>query len=285
MVVDHDAFVTGAISGNMTVKGTLHHPVPVASPCNCDPIPVAALVTGHKTNNDNNNVTPPLDPNLFTGAGPARVDLPCGNFYLTGITRSGTIVAHGRTGLFIDGNINVNGFELTVDPTGELDIFVNGAVLSTGSFTLGSANWPALTRMYIGTSGTFDIQSGLIIGANIWAGNANVLWESTSDMFGTLVAGDLDLVADFRAHQDNAILSAGDTCPKPPPPGGGGDAGAGTDGGGSTGDGGIPPTPCTSCKDCGNQACSSDGVCGSCSTSGQCCPPLVCIGGTCRLSP
>ena len=44
-----------------------------------------------------------------------------------------------------------------------------------------------------------------------------------------------------------------------------------------------PPGGCSSCLDCGNQAC-VDGVCGECTNDGQCCPPLVCIGGRCDLS-
>ena len=49
---------------------------------------------------------------------------------------------------------------------------------------------------------------------------------------------------------------------------------------------GGPPdagTPqCGSCTDCANQAC-VNGTCGSCTSSAQCCPPLLCLGGSCGL--
>ena len=40
--------------------------------------------------------------------------------------------------------------------------------------------------------------------------------------------------------------------------------------------------PCNSCRDCNNQAC-VNGVCGSCTTHGQCCAPLICVNGTCSI--
>src|SRR5262249_35092910 len=134
-----------------------------------------------------------------------------------------------------------------------------------------------LTRIYIGTSGTLNIQSMLTIGAEIWAGNATVVWESTSDMFGAIFAHDFQVISDLNLHQDQGVTRAGDICP---PPGSGG-AGGATGSGGTTGSGGAGGGTCGTCKDCGNQAC-INGACGQCSTDGQCCPPLVCVSGTCQ---
>lgn len=39
---------------------------------------------------------------------------------------------------------------------------------------------------------------------------------------------------------------------------------------------------CASCRDCNNQACIG-GKCGSCTQNSDCCAPLVCFLGTCRL--
>jgi hypothetical protein len=207
--VHHDLHAGGNVSGSPTVdnkayvkgsggvSGPASPPIKVASVAeavNCTPIDINAIVAARAgTNNDNNNVTPALAPNILSGGGaPAQIDLPCGNFYFTGITQPTTIVAHGRTAIYVQGNIGAGGdLKFTVDPTAELDIFVTGTVTSESALTIGNANYPALTRVYMGTAGTFTVQSGATYGANIWAANAHVLWESSTDYFGTLIAGDV----------------------------------------------------------------------------------------------
>jgi hypothetical protein len=295
--VHHDLYCGGDVSGSPTVddkayvvgSGQVSGPanpatkVPsVKEPVNCTPIDVNGIVANRAgTNNDNNNVTPALAPDILTKAGaPAQIDLPCGNFYFTGISQPTTIVAHGRTALYIQGNISAGGdLKFTLDPTAELDIFVTGTITTGAALSIGSVNYPALTRVYVATTGSFTVQSGATYGANIWAANAHVIWESETDYFGTIVVGDLDNEADARVHQDTAILSAGKTCPQP---GGAGEGGAPT-GPGTLPDGGIAPTGCSSCKDCGNQACLPTGQCGACTDSSQCCAPLSCINGTCDV--
>jgi hypothetical protein len=205
---------------------------------------------------------------------PPRIDLPCGRYYITGFSGGGTIVAHGSTVLFVDGSISASGdLDITVaDSSSALDVFVTGTVTATSSFTLGSPQYPALTRLYIGGTQTLDIQSTLKVGGEIWAGNATVRWESESDVWGAIFAGDLQVVSNLNLHHDQGITVAGGGCE--PPPGGsgaGGGNGAGGTGGGMT---------CSSCKDCGNQAC-VNGACGACTTSADCCSPLMCENGKC----
>lgn len=45
-------------------------------------------------------------------------------------------------------------------------------------------------------------------------------------------------------------------------------------------DTGAPPQGCNTCLDCGGQAC-KNGNCGDCTSSADCCAPLVCSGGSC----
>jgi len=287
--VSRNAYVAGNISADtqMTVGQTLFqtpgktHPgsltpvqqaVTVPPPCGCSmPLPVADLVAWAKTNNDNAAIG--LDPAIMTQPGhPARIDLPCGVYYLSGFSSGGSIVAHGNTAVFIDGSVTSSqDLVMTVaDASSALDIFVSGTIVATSSFRLGNPSYPALTRLYVGGTQTLDVQSMLIIGAEIWAGNATVLWESDSDAFGSIFAGDFQGVSNLNIHSDQGVLRAGSNCP---PPGGGGGGPGGAGGGGG-------PT-CGTCKDCGNQAC-INGSCGQCTTSAQCCPPLVCVGGQCQ---
>jgi hypothetical protein len=161
------------------------------------------------------------------------------------------------------------------DPTSQLDVWISGTITSAQSqFSFGSGAYPALSRLYVGGTQTLDIQVGLVIGGELWAGNAPVLWESDSDMFGALFVGDLHVLSRFALHQDQAVVTVGSsTCP----PAGGG---SGSSGGGTTSSSSGSPPMCGTCKDCGNQACNS-GTCGSCTSNADCCAPLICQAGTC----
>jgi hypothetical protein len=292
-----DAYVAGNITGDMSVAQTLYQPtgkstggisygklvnqaVTVKPPCDCTtPIPVGAMVTYAKTHND--NAAAGLDPAELTTAGhPARIDLSCGQYYLTGFSLSSpvAIVAHGNTAIFIDGDVNANALlTMTIaDGTSQLDVFVSGTIVATSETTIGTPNFPALTRLYIGGTATLDIQSTLVVGGEIWAGNAKVLWESESDMYGAIFAGDFQVLSDLKLHADEAVVQVGSSCT---PPGGGSPPGGGDGGGTGGGDGGTGGS-CGTCKDCGNQAC-IQGACGMCASSADCCPPLVCQSGTC----
>jgi hypothetical protein len=242
------------------------------------PIDVASIVTARVTNaggTNNDNKTISLSDTLFSsGGGPSRLDLPCGNYYLDGVTRDATIVAHGHTALYVGikgitaGNVN-----FTLDPTATFDIFVNGTVSNSGTFTMGSQNYPALTRMYIGGTGTLNFSSSANIFGNLYdAGHIGL--SSGTTVYGALYAGSLDGTADLTIHYDRQVVVQGVTCPPPPnmsmPDGG---TSGGTDGG---------TTGCGTCKDCNNQAC-INGTCGMCTDSSQCCPPLICAAGSCIL--
>jgi hypothetical protein len=274
--VTHNAYVVGNIDGNLQVGKMLYQKgVTVNPPCDCStPIPVGALVAAAKTTNDNMAIG--LDPGFMTGNHPPRIDLPCGRYYLTGFSATGSIVAHGHVALFVDGNIGSSG-DLTItvaDSSSSFDIFVSGTIGTQANFKLGNPNFPALTRLYVGGTQALNIQSGLIVGAEIWAGNATVTWESTSDMFGAIFAGDFNALSALRLHHDQGVVRAGEGCPPPPgaPPGPGGAGGAGGSGGGGS--------MCGTCKDCGNQAC-VNATCGQCTSDAQCCAPLVCVNGGC----
>jgi len=273
-----DAYVAGDIIGDMSIKKTLYQSpgkqrngnvtygaldtskvITVPLPCDCvNKIPVVAIVAWGKTNNDNAKIG--LDPGLLTSNPPARVDLPCGIYYLTGFSLNGStaIVVHGKTALLIDGSITANSFlDITLDPkiASSLDIFVSGTITTGAQFKLGSPAIAALTRLYIGGTQQLTMSSGFIVGGEIWAGNATVDWSSGTDAYGAVFAGNFLGTADVHIHHDVGVVKAGKECPPPPP-------------------------MCGDCKDCGNQAC-INGKCDMCTNNGQCCPPLVCQNGTC----
>jgi hypothetical protein len=258
-------------TGNVTFSGPGPHKtttgVTVPPPCiycpttaNPKPIDVAGFVTAHVSSND--NATIKLSSTLFsTGTGPIRLDLPCGSFYLAGVSRTGaTIVAHGHVALYIDApGITGENVIFTLDPTATLDIFVNGPV-SSQAITVGDINYPALTRLYI--AGSWSVSSSATMYANVYD-VSGVSFSSGATIYGALYAASAGSDADLTIHYDRQVVNQGLTCPPTSNP----------DAGGSK---------CTTCKDCNNQACNG-GTCGACTTDADCCAPLVCQNGTCAL--
>jgi hypothetical protein len=95
------------------------------------------------------------------------------------------------------------------------------------------------------------------VAADLYAPNGEIYASASFNMYGAIFAGYYHGKASTTIHYDTASVKQGTGCP-PPPPG------------------------CTSCLDCGNQACVG-GNCGACSSTAQCCPPLVCSNGKCIL--
>jgi hypothetical protein len=116
-------------------------------------------------------------------------------------------------------------------------------------------------RVYVDGSSGVTISDNVAIAGNLYAPNGPVTYSSEAEQFGAVYAGNFSTSKRLRLHYDRAVINQGDKCPPPGTP-----------------DGGVPP--CGTCKDCGNQAC-INGTCGACTSSAQCCPPLVCQGGRC----
>lgn len=261
---------SSTISAGVTYSKLVKQAVSVPPPCDCTkPLPISSWVSFRKTQNDNASVVPALDPTVLAASNanqPARIDLPCGSYYLDAIAAKGplTIYAHGHTVLYIGGDVSTGSFiAFGLDPTATFDVVIGGTLTTSALFKIGSPNYPALSRTYVGTTGNLTITSNGVFATNLYAGRANVLFTSNSDTYGSIFAGNFTDTSDTLIRYDRAVVTVGQECPQKPGPDAGG---------------------CGSCKDCGNQAC-INGTCGQCSSSSQCCPPLQCFNGTCALQP
>jgi hypothetical protein len=219
----------------------------------------------------NDNVAIGLDSAAFENAtGATRLDLPCGRYYLTKITprSSATIAVHGRTAIFIGGNIDTQqaNLDIAIDPQAELDIFVGGTIVNATGLRLGNVDVPAQLRVYI-AGGPVDFSAPSTTAGNFYLPYSEFVSPSNFNLFGSLFAK--KFTGQGQIHYDRGILNAGAICEGGRP---------GTDGG-TPADAGTP-TSCTTCRDCGNQACVA-GRCGACTTSADCCAPLQCLNGTC----
>jgi hypothetical protein len=227
--------VTGGIetSDPFTVTGALHQPagstnatsvtygslvpgpVQVGSPCDCaaaDLVPIASLVMDHQTSNDDNAIG--LNPDALDSNGQvARLDLPCGSFYLTTIAENQPIVVyvHGRAALYIGGDV-ASQVAFALDPTAELDVFVAGALDINQPMLLGSAAYPSLARFFV--AGTVNVDSTLDLGGYLYAPNATYDLNDTTTAYGGLFVGDFG-ARDVFVHYDRALLAPGPSCAGP----------------------------------------------------------------------
>ena len=204
-----------------------------------------------------------------------RQHLPCGSYYLNSLPTSGatTIVAHGRTALYIGGDITASTpLAITLDPSAELDLFVGGTITSSSALSLGSPSYPALMRTYVGSTNQLAFSSSATLASNLYSAASLVKWSAPAEVYGAVFAGDFDSSQSVKIHYDRQVIQAGAACPDP--------TGGGSGGGGG---GGGTPASCGSCKDCNNQACVGGKCSASCSDSSQCCAPLSCRGGKCIL--
>jgi hypothetical protein len=260
LTVDQNAHVVGSLT-NATVLGSRSNPGSVPAPCDCrtqDLVPVVAIVAAHRPpSNDNTSIG--LSSTVVASKPAAmRIDLPCGNYYFTQIDASNalTIWAHGHTAIYVDGDVTSSApLTFGVDPTGTLDIFIAGTISTSQTLTIGSPNYPALVRTYVGGTAPLNFSQNVNIGSEFYAANSSLLsWSASSAIYGAVFAGSFKASHDTVIHYDQAVLQAGQQCGQVPL-----DAGVG----------------CSSCRDCQNQACVG-GSCGPCTQDSDCCEPLFC---------
>jgi hypothetical protein len=263
------------VSGGVTDGALVHAPVSVAPPCDCAPshlLPISAWVAAAAVKNDNASIG--LSPTALSGGtGPTHIDLPCGVYYLKGIATSNavTIAAHGNTALFVDGDISPTaGLSLVLDPTAQFDVVVKGTISTSSPMIIGSPNYPALSRTYIGSPNGSTFSDMWQVGGEVYAAYGQVNFSAALTMYGSIFAGAFSASDDAKIHYDRAVASGG-LCTLT--------SSSSSSSSTSTSSGG---SGCSTCKDCGNQACNS-GVCGACTDSSQCCAPLMCVNGSCQF--
>ncbi|MCB9601512.1 MAG: hypothetical protein H6721_25980 [Sandaracinus sp.] len=243
------------------VGGVVREPVDVDTPCDCEPsrlLDIDAVVASYR--DDNDDAMAGLSPGQL-GEGDGRsVTLDCGRYYFDRIAGGSLeLVIRGRVAIFVASDFSLTGpFVVRFEPGGELDLFVDGNVVAMDTWTVGDPDRPSRLRLYVGGAGTFDLGAGGAIAAHVYAPRAELVTPGALELYGSLFARRMAVSGPLTVHYDEAILDAGDSCPMP-----------GT---------------CSSCRDCGNQAC-VDGACGLCRSDADCCAPLVCAAGRCIPEP
>ncbi|MDP9035673.1 MAG: hypothetical protein M3O50_12785 [Myxococcota bacterium] len=252
------------VARTVTSAATVRQPVSVMPPCDCSDTAllggtIDAIVAAHASSNDNALLGLNANALATPSTTSIRLDLPCGRYYLTGINQPGTsvtIFAHGQTSLFIQGDVVGATVSFVLDPTAEFDTFITGTVKTSGQFIVGSPNYPALSRTYIGGTAPLDLlgEAGRTAG-NLYMGKTPLNVSSHLVLYGGLIVGSLANQENIEIHYDRAVLDVPPCAP--------------------------PPPMCGSCKDCGNQACINGSCNAGCTSNDQCCAPLLCVQGSC----
>jgi hypothetical protein len=256
----HTAPLIATIGGR-----TITAPFTIDPPCDCaapDLLDIAGIVANAQTSNDNASVG--LDPASLSNVAGIGVDitLPCGRFYVNSVGGLGAITVHvpGRTALFVGGDVNAIGaFNVMMGPTGELDLFIAGDLLSIGAGSFGNQSRPAATRIYVGGTGDVTLVGASGFVGNVYAPRSRITAIGGTTVYGSVFGRLIDMPGYFEVHYDRSILDVGADCP--PPPG-----------------------MCSQCSGtcAGHHACVG-GMCTGCHTDGDCCAPLVCYpDGTCQ---
>lgn len=268
-------------TGEVTVGGTLYVPAgaPIDIPqgmqhtgardtlpfqvkpaCDCDAshqVDVVGVVAAYRAHNDDDalHIQPGMFENVQAALTPSQSTLLCGRIFLTSI---GSVVpihlsAQGRVALFIQGDLSTpSDFVIDAGPGNEVDLFVGGSVTVGGMFQVGDASNPARARTYVGGN-KVNLQGVATLAGNLYAPGATLLLggSASTTLFGSISVGSFSASSDLTIHFDESILTPAATpaC--------------------------SGQTPCATYNDCGGQACNS-GICGHCTDSDQCAPPLVC---------
>jgi len=250
------------VTGNFSYQSFRREPVQVEPPCDCEPeqlVDIAGYVQYHADNNDNDMAGISKDAlDGFTET--TTISIDCGRIHFSRIFGNGPlhINVSGRAAIFVSGEVNLpDGFSIALGPDAELDLFIEGHLVSSKRVVVGNPAYPSSTRIYLGGKGSFQLSSNSVISANVYAPEAELVTSGILEVFGSLFLRRLNTSSPVNIHYDKGVLNKGKSCPD----------------NGNTNE-------CESCRDCLNQACIA-GQCGNCRNNDDCCSPLFCQQGTC----
>jgi hypothetical protein len=199
-------------------------------PCACDGpdlLDVAAIVAQGRARNDNRALAVASDALYLTAsAGPLALD--CGRFAFDGgtILDDARIVARGRSALFIDGDLAITGsFAPDLGERGEMDVFVDGALVLSAGAVLGSIARPGALRIYVGGPGDLLLSGSITLAAGVYAPHVTLYHTAEQDLYGALFLAGYYATAHQHIHYDAALLHPAQStdpgsCGELTPPGG-----------------------------------------------------------------
>jgi hypothetical protein len=212
--VDGSLRTAGPVSGGaLDVTGEQF--ASATPPCACADaqlLDLAALARAARDANDNAGLG--LDPDALAGLdADAERTLPCGRYYLTGLSGSSalTIRARGNVALFVDGNVEIDqALTLRAEPGARLSVFVAGAMRVGGAFSLGGdPSGSERTALFVGGRGTLQLDGSASLVGTLYAPRAELVSRGNLEVWGSLFVRRAALEGDLVLHQDVSLAEPG----------------------------------------------------------------------------
>jgi hypothetical protein len=208
-----------SVTGPDQYASLMRSPVQVTKPCPCgasDLVDAAAIVAAHRAQND--DAASGLSPDALAAyAGPLRFSIPSGAIYLSKLSGHGDLVlaVDGESALYVDGDLLLDGaLRVALGAKGTLDIYITGGLHASASLDLGDKDAPSRVRLYIAGTAPFQLDQGGVIGASVYAPNAEmIVMGSGLEVFGALFLRRVAGAQPITLHADIAVLTADGTCP------------------------------------------------------------------------
>jgi hypothetical protein len=212
-----------SVPGNVNVGGTCTSgAVQVDAPCDCLPtdlVKITNLVTYYSDPAHNDNALIGLDPTVYaSAAAAARLELPCGYYYLTAINGSSerVIGVHGRTAIFVGASINASApITFTLTPGATLDVFVAGNLSTSDALHSGTPAYPSHSRFWV--SGNVTTSAVGILNGLFYSPTGTFTATGDLEMYGSIFTGSYDGQSSTHIHFDQAAAQSGQECPTNPP--------------------------------------------------------------------
>lgn len=190
-----------AVSGAVAVADQIRAPVTVEPPCGCDALPeVSAAIADGQARASNDPET------LVSVSGPRTERLACGAYAFRRIGGDGdlTLLLSGPTVIFVTGDVAVRSLEVRLEAGASLDMFVGGGWVTRAALWFGAPDRPSASRLYVGTSGTINLEGGGQISARLWAPEAEIVTADSLEVFGSLFVRRISGAGPVTVHYDRA---------------------------------------------------------------------------------
>jgi hypothetical protein len=116
----------------------------------------------------------------------------------------------------IGGNIQTSGpFEITIDPTASLSLFVGGSITGSAAMALGSTEVPAQTAVYVGSASGVTTSSTLGVAGALYVPSGPLKNSSTAVLNGSLLANGITGSGAITVHYDQGLQAACAACTVP----------------------------------------------------------------------
>jgi len=206
-----------SVSESPPVNPDNQEPIHVEPPCACEDIEdIPALVAQVSEVNDNELLDFDIkELENFTGQIPLQ--LPCGRFYLRGLTGTGKLELSitGRAALYITGQVKFNDGPVWVklDRDAELDIYIADTMVAASDLTFGAVDNPARVRLFVGGSGTLILGGKNLISGQVYAPRSELnVTTGETEIYGSVFVRRAQLSAPLTIHYDRNPIETGLDC-------------------------------------------------------------------------